>query len=152
MLIYLENFSLQNGKHKLKESEHKFRVDQHRHRYLTHLLVHKFCICKFGISCDHWTFPHPDGQHDMSVALQDLHCIAVGDVIEAHPIGCKDLIAHFDAVLLCETSWVQPEEQKQTQRKVGDTDLLNTNSFEQIWYITRNVATLTQFYFSFYDS
>lgn len=57
----------------------------------------------------------------MSVALQDLHCVAVGDVIKAHPIGCKDLIAHFDAVLLCETTRVQPKEQ--TQRKVGDTEI-----------------------------
>lgn len=57
---------------------------------------------------------HPDGQHHMGVALQDLHCIAVCDVMEADPVGCEDLVAHFDAVLLCETAWVQPEETKQT--------------------------------------
>lgn len=58
-----------------------------------------------------FTFAHPDGQHDVGVALQDLHRIAVSDVIKAHPISCKDLIPHFDAMLLCKSTWVQPEEQ-----------------------------------------
>lgn len=49
----------------------------------------------------------------MGVALQHLHCIAVRDVIEADPVGCEDLVPHFDAVLLCETAWVQPEDTKQ---------------------------------------
>ncbi len=53
---------------------------------------------------------HPDGQHDVGVALQDLDCIAVGDVIKADPVGCKDLIAHFDAMLFCKPTRVQPEE------------------------------------------
>lgn len=47
----------------------------------------------------------------MGVALQDLHRIAVSDVIKAHPISCKDLIPHFDAMLLCKSTWVQPDEQ-----------------------------------------
>lgn len=59
------------------------------------------------------TVSHPDGQHHMGVALQDLHCIAVRDIIKADPVGCEDLVPHFDAVLLCETTWVQPEETKQ---------------------------------------
>ena len=71
-------------------------------------------------------FSHPDGQHDMGVALQDLHCIAVGDVIKAHPIGCKDLVTHFDAMLLCKPTWVQPEDAYK-----------NTHTF--IWYTHTNV-------------
>lgn len=55
-------------------------------------------------------FSHPDGQHDVGVALQDLHCVAVGDVLKADAIGCKNLIAHFDAMLFCKATWVQPEE------------------------------------------
>lgn len=51
----------------------------------------------------------------MGVAFQDLNGIAVGDVIKADPIGCKNLITHFDAMLFCEPSWVQPEERAQTQ-------------------------------------
>lgn len=56
---------------------------------------------------------HPDGQHHMGVALQDLHCTAVRYVIEADPVGHEDLVPHFDAMLLCETAWVQPEKTKQ---------------------------------------
>lgn len=48
----------------------------------------------------------------MGVALQDLHCVAVGDVIKADPIGCEDLITHFDAMLLCKTTRVQPKKNK----------------------------------------
>lgn len=44
----------------------------------------------------------------MGVALQDLDCVAVGDVVKAHPVGCKDLIAHFDAMMFREPTWVQP--------------------------------------------
>lgn len=58
----------------------------------------------------------------MGVALQDLHCIAVGDVIKADPIGCKDLIAHLDAMLFCKTTRVQPGE------KVYDGVLTHTNT------------------------
>lgn len=47
----------------------------------------------------------------MGVTLQDLHCIAVGDVFKAHPVGCKYLIPHFDAVLFCKPTWVQPKEE-----------------------------------------
>ena len=57
---------------------------------------------------------HPDGQHHMGVALQDLHCVTVRDLIEADPVGCEDLVPHFDAMLLCESTWVQPQETKQT--------------------------------------
>ncbi|CAG6017110.1 unnamed protein product [Menidia menidia] len=46
----------------------------------------------------------------MGVTSQDFHCIAVGDILEAHPIGCKDLVTHFDAMLFCKSTWVQPEE------------------------------------------
>lgn len=53
----------------------------------------------------------------MGVALQDLHCVAVGDVIKADPIGCEDLITHFDAMLLCKTTWVQPKETNNKKEK-----------------------------------
>lgn len=63
-----------------------------------------------------------DGQHDVGVALQDLHCVAVGDVIEADPIGCQDLIAHFYAVLLCKTTGVQPRRaEEKRERKNTDS-------------------------------
>lgn len=53
----------------------------------------------------------------MGVALQDLHCVAVGDVIKADPIGCEDLITHFDAMQLCKTTRVQPKETKNKTEK-----------------------------------
>lgn len=71
---------------------------------LDSLLIH----LKFNLNVS-----HPDGQHDMSVALQDFDCIAMGDVIEADPVGRHDLIAHLDAVLLCKSARVQPEEKIQ---------------------------------------
>lgn len=46
----------------------------------------------------------------MGVALQDLDCVAMGDVVEADAVGCEDLIAHFDAVLFCKTARIQSEE------------------------------------------
>ena len=49
-----------------------------------------------------------DGEHDVSLAFQHLHCIAVGDVLKAHAVGRQNLIAHLDAMLLCQTTWVQP--------------------------------------------
>lgn len=52
----------------------------------------------------------------MGVALQDVHSIAVGDVIEADPVGCKDLITHFDAMLLRDPARVQPGETKTGDR------------------------------------
>lgn len=60
---------------------------------------------------------YPDCQHDVGMTLQDLHCIAVGDVVKTHPIGSKNLITHFDAMLFCKATWVQPEEKTQTLRK-----------------------------------
>lgn len=53
----------------------------------------------------------------MGVALQDLHCVAVGDVIKTDPIGCEDLITHFDAMLLCKTTRVQPKETEPRRRR-----------------------------------
>ena len=60
---------------------------------------------------------HPDGQHDVGVALQNFHGIAMGDAIKAHPIGRQDLVAHLDAVLLRQTPRVQPDHN--TQRSQG---------------------------------
>lgn len=51
----------------------------------------KYPVCK--------VVPHPDGQHDMGVALQDLNGIAMSDVIKADSVGCKDLVTHLDTVL-----------------------------------------------------
>lgn len=45
----------------------------------------------------------------MGVTLQDFNGVTVSDVIKADPIGCQNLITHFDAVLLCKATRVQPE-------------------------------------------
>lgn len=58
-----------------------------------------------------------DGQHDMGVTLQDFHRVTMSDVIEADPIGCQDLITHFDAILLCQTTRVQPEKTNSVKKK-----------------------------------
>lgn len=52
---------------------------------------------------------HPDGQHDMSVTLQDFNCVAVCDVTKTDAVGRQDLIAHFDPMLLRQSTRVQPE-------------------------------------------
>lgn len=62
----------------------------------------------------------------MGVTLQDFHGVTVRDVIEADPIGCQDLITHFYAILLCETTRVQPvktngeTQEKHSQAKLKD--------------------------------
>lgn len=56
----------------------------------------------------------------MGVALQDLDGVAMGDVVEADTVGCEDLIAHFDAVLFCKTTGIQPEEKMYDSTQTGD--------------------------------
>lgn len=77
----------------------------------------------------------------MGVALQDLHGVAVGDVIEADPIGCQDLITHFYAVLLCKTTRVQPEETDEKKEKKSKVSQLNYFHFksEMIWKLKPRV-------------
>lgn len=52
---------------------------------------------------------HLDGQHYVRVALQHLHCAAVTDVLEAHPVGSQDLITHLYPILLSQPTRIQPE-------------------------------------------
>ena len=43
---------------------------------------------------------HLDSQHDVRLALQHLHGLAVADVVEPDTVGRQDLVPHFDAILL----------------------------------------------------
>lgn len=65
----------------------------------------------------------------MGVALQDLHCVAMGDIIKADPIGCQDLITHFYAVLLCKTTRVQPEETDGEKEKKPTESVITVELF-----------------------
>lgn len=75
----------------------------------------------------------------MGVALQDLHCVAVGDVIKADPIGCQDLITHFYAVLLCKTTRVQPEETDGENEKKPTESVITVSTINLIWYGSLNL-------------
>lgn len=53
-------------------------------------------------------FGYLDGQHDVGLPLEHLHRLAMAYVFELDSVGCKDLVAHPNAVLLRQPPGVHP--------------------------------------------
>lgn len=47
----------------------------------------------------------------MGVALQDFHSIAVCNIFKTHSICCQNLVSHFNTILFCQATRVQPNQQ-----------------------------------------
>jgi len=58
-----------------------------------------------------------DGKHDVGLPLEHLHRLAMAYVFELDSVGCKDLVAHPNAILLCQPPGVHP---RVTEEQVGD--------------------------------
>lgn len=51
-----------------------------------------------------------DREHDVGLPLEHLHRLAMAYVFKLDSIGCKDLVSHPNAILLCQPSGVHPRE------------------------------------------
>lgn len=85
-----------------------------------------------------------DCEHDVGLPLEHLHCLAMAYVFKLDSIGCKDLVSHPNAVLLCQPSGVHPREAGGAgwgQALAGLLLLPHTSIWVALWLSTRSDNT-----------